>query len=213
MGYSAHAATITFTAGLTTNGFDEVGGDDLDAGNLVRMGYFDITDSDIVAHTFDLGYLNSHFTEFDNQLIGLGVGNTDGHIAASYQNSNSSTVNGLVGKQIYIWTYFSSNTSTEALALSTVQQHAILYVAKGSNSNWAFPDESTGGRNPSLRDITVGGAGNAFDSTNGHLLVGTFGPGTSSATGKPNITLIAVPEPSVACLAGIGLLGLMRRRR
>jgi len=213
MGCAANAASLTFVAGLTTNGFDEVGGDDLDAGNLVRVGTFDITDNDIIAHTFDLDYLKTHFTEFDNQLIGLGVGGNDGHISASFENTNTATVNALTGKQIYIWTYFSSNTATEALALSTVQQHAILYVAKTADADWTFPDDATAGRSPALRDITVGGIGNAFDSTNAHLLVGTFGPGTSSVSGKPNVTLIAVPEPSVACLAGVGLLGLLRRRR
>jgi hypothetical protein len=210
----SQGASIVISAGLTRNGFDEFGGDDLDAGNLVRAGFFDVPDATIVANKNNLAFLASHFREFDNGIIGTGVANTDGHISADLTNTNPADVSFLTGKQIYLWALFSSDISSEAQALATIQQHAIMYFPNSLDADWTFPDDLTAGRTPSLRDLTVGGNGDAL-SPDAHLLVGTFGPGTSSVSGKPNFTLEIVPEPSAvtAIIASIGLLALRRRRR
>jgi hypothetical protein len=210
----SQGASIVFTAGLTRNGFDEVGGDDLDAGNLVRTGFFDIPDATIIANKNNLAFLASHFREFDNGIIGSGVANTDGHISATLTNTNPADVSFLTGKQIYLWALFSTDTSSEAQALATIQQHAILYFPNSLDADWTFPDDLTGGRSPSLRDLTVGGLGDTL-SPDAKVLVGSFGPGTSDVSGKPNFTTEIVPEPSTATavLASVGLLALRRRRR
>jgi hypothetical protein len=210
----SQGASIVFSAGLTRNGFDEVGGDDLDSGNLVRFGFFDIPDATIIANKNNLAFLASHFREFDNGTIGSGVANTDGHLSVNPTNTVPGDVSFLTGKQIYLWALSSSNTSSEALALATIQEHAIMYFPMNLDADWSFPDDLTGGRSPSLRDLTVGGNGDVL-SPDAHLLVGTFGPGTSAVSGKPSFTLEIVPEPSAATavIASIGLLALRRRRR
>jgi hypothetical protein len=209
---STQAASIVFSAGLTRNGLDENGGDDLDVGNLVRVGFFALSDSQIVANQTNYSFLLANFREFDNGVIGAGVGNTDGHFSGELTNNNASDVAFLAGKQVYIWTLFSTDISSEASAIASATQHSILYLPFANDADWSFPDDLTPGRAPSLRDLTVGGLGDSL-SSDSRVLVGSFGPGTSAVSGKPNFQLAPIPEPSTALLAGLGLLGLATRRR
>ncbi len=211
---SSNAASIVLNAGLTRNGFDEFSGDDLDAGNLIRTGFFDVSDSEIIANKDNLVYLTTHFREFDSVAVGTGVNSIHGHISGTFTNTTPADVSFLNGKQIYVWALSSADTSSEAQALATIQEHAIMYLPFALDSDWAFGDDLSPARNPSMRDLTVDGNGDAL-SPNARLLIGTFGPGTSEASGKPNFTLQVVPEPTTVGLifAAAGFIGLARRRR
>ena len=211
---SSNAASIVLNGALTRNGLDEFGGDDLDAGNVVRVGFFDVSDSEIIANKDNLVYLATHFREFDSSTIGTGVNNIHGHLLGTLTNNNRADVTFLTGKQVYVWALSSADICSKAQALATIQEHAIFYVPFALDSDWAFPDDLTFGRTASFRDLTVGGNGDVL-SPDAHLLIGTFGPGTSDASGKPNITLQLVPEPtSSSLLLGLtGLAGFVRRRR
>src|SRR5687767_8617595 len=78
--FTAVEAASIITEADDDNGFSSTGGTDLPQGNLVRVGFFDISDAEIQQNQFDLTFLNSHFFEFGIAHIGDAYG-VDGHFA------------------------------------------------------------------------------------------------------------------------------------
>jgi hypothetical protein len=202
---AAQAATVVWSA--TINGFDLADGTDVAVGALVRVGTFDLSDSQIAANSQNVPFLDGHFTEFGSTTIGSG--GAPAGLFSTITTNNSATASTLAGSQIYVWA-FSSGT-----VLGSTQQ-GIFYMPKSSDVDWQFPAQVP---LPETTQIGMDDLTDAATSTslraNAKVVVGSFGPGTSAATGKPNFTLVAVPEPASAplLLAAGGVVGCIRRRR
>ena len=203
---AAQAASVVWSA--TINGIDLASGADAPTGSLVRLGTFDITDAEIASNASvgNIPFLNSHFTEYGSALIGDGA-RPAGHFS-TITNNNGPTAIALAGAQIYVWA-FSSGT----VAGST--EHGIFYLPKATDADWQFPAQVPF---PDTTQIGLDDLTDLATSTtlkaNARVVVGSFGPGTSDSTGKPNFTLVPVPEPTSAALlvAVAGLVGFIRRR-
>jgi hypothetical protein len=199
----AQAASVVWSA--TVNGLDSSSGADLAAGSLVRVGTFDLTDAEIIASAFNIPFLDAHFTEFGNTVIGAG-GTAAGHFSTQ-SNNNSATATALAGSQIYVWA-FASGTVANAT------EHGVFYMPKATDLGWQFPAVPLPGFTQiELQDLTDAASSTTLRAE-ARVLIGTFGPGTSNDTGKPNFTLQLVPEPTSATLlmAAAGLIGFVRRR-
>jgi hypothetical protein len=212
---TADAATLVWSANLVRNGFDSANGTDLAPGSLLRAGYFDLTDAQIIANsTTPAGYafLLQHFTEFAVSHIGEGVNGTAGHFSDT-DNNLTATATTLAGQQIYIWAVASSNNTSDSTKIASATQHGIFYLPLTSDADWRFPlDPLTGSTQIALRDLTDFNNSTAL-VPEARVLAGSFGPGTSETSGKPNFTLQVVPEPSTAIAALIGGSALLLRRR
>jgi hypothetical protein len=203
---AAQASTVVWSS--TINGIDLPNGTDTPVGSLVRIGTFNVTDALIVQHDQDMGYLNEHFIEFASALIGEGT-QPAGHFQASSTNSTA-TAAALAGSQIYVWAFSTGN-------VFTATAHGIFYMPKDTDADWQFPV----GQLPPNDQTQIGLGDLTDDAThtskkgNAKFVIGDLGPGTSSSTGKPNLTLVAVPEPGSMSilLAASSLLGCVRRRR
>jgi len=202
MSTAVQAASVVWSA--TINGLDSSSGADLAAGSLVRVGTFDITDAEILANAFNIPFLDAHFTQFGSAVIGDG-GRPAGHFS-TISNNNSATATALTGSQIYVWA-FASGT------VATATEHGVFYMPKATDADWQFPVNLGGFTILGLDDLTDAASSTTLRAE-ARVVIGSFGPGTSDSTGKPNFTLLAVPEPTSATLlmAAAGLVGFVRRR-
>lgn len=211
----SHGATLVWQA-VAGNNFDLFNGLDLPSGNLIRAGFFNLTDNEILLNSTSpagIQFLNQNFTEFSVAHIGEGTGNT----AGTFSNTDITTgalATSLAGKQIYIWAFASGDTSSDAARVTSATEHAIFYLPFAIDPEWRFPaDPDLGSTSIAIRDMTDS-ATNTSLVAGARVVVGQLGPGTSGVTGKPNFTLAPVPEPSaaLALLASVGLMAIRRRR-
>lgn len=211
---SAHAASIVVEAD-DDNGFSFANGIDLAVGNLVRVGFFDITDSQIQANQFDLGFLNSHFFEFGAAHIGDTYG-VDGHLASPITRN---TAGGSVfdNKQIALWVFGSNNPSSAdtfaSISAKGINQQGIFFANQATTPSWRIRSEA---EIPSATTIDLSDLTNAAGTAltpGAHVVLGSFPTGVSDALGGPNFGLVAVPEPSSAILALLGGTAFLVRRR
>ncbi len=210
----ANAATLVWSAALTRNGFDAADGTDLAVGSLLRAGFFNLSDQQIIDNSTTpsgVQFLNQNFTEFAVAHMGEGVNNTPGHFTNSDSNSGASAMS-LAGRQIYLWAFRSADSSTDALSVSTATQHGIFYLPFATDADWRFPtDVDTGSTTIAIRDMTDTTTSTALRAET-RILAGSFGPGTTISL-RPAFTLVAVPEPSSALLALAGGTAFLLRRR
>lgn len=207
----AQSATLVWSASLVGNGFDQVGGADLSAGNLIRAGFFNLPDAQISANASSipgLQFLNAQFTEFAVAHVGEGANNNAGH----FNNTDNNNSTFFPGRQIYLWAFSSLDNSTDALSFSTATQTGIFYMPLANNPNWTFPPEQPfpGSTTVTIRDLTTNDTALRAEA---RIVAGSFGPGTSNVSGDPSFTLQFVPEPSAVALLGCGLGALFARRR
>jgi hypothetical protein len=190
--------------------------DDVAVNNLVRVGYFNISNADIQANAFNIAFLNQNFVEFGTVRMGQGFG-VAGHFQGSIDKPTSD-VEGFAGKQVFLWVFSSRDNSSVGRSLETATDHGIFSRNPFNPnvpeaSNWKFKATSDIPNNSSI-DITdlTNAAGNAL-AAEAQILVGSFPKGVSEATGAPNFALAPVPEPSVAATALLGGAAMLLRRR
>ena len=208
----SNAATIVWAA-AADNGFAAADGSMVPAGNLVRVGSFNITDQQIVANQTDISFLNSNFVEFGSARFGQGVGAPGYFTATSNANPDAGGLN-VAGKQIYVWAFLSGDNSSNAQSLATVAQHSILYMPFAADPDWMFPTDVPvpGATTIDISDLTRPDA--ATLDPLAKLLVGTFPSGPNGTLNSQNFALV-VPEPGTTgllVLSTIGFLGVRRRR-
>jgi len=172
-------------------------------GDLVRLGTFNIIDSDIQTHQSDFAYLNSHFTEYGTAAIGQGFGGNTGHFAASSSGPTETGPN-IVGQQIYFWAF---NDPTP----SSASQYGIFYMNKSNNGAWQFPIETPipGQTTIDLAELTTGANHDAL-ATGATIVLGAFNVGSAKSfdTVSPLFDLAVIPEPSAyATFFGLLCLG------
>lgn len=154
------------------------------------------------------------------------VGNTDLSVTAlGFQDAgNDGVLNG--SHQVAIW-----NSAGTQIALATVSsgtsQSNYIYTALASAVTLIKGQTYTIGANTSGSDnwtdaSTAAGVAISGDVTGGnsYYVSGGFSRPTSPGTpgdplrwGPANMQYSLVPEPSAALLGGLGVLGLLRRRR
>lgn len=121
------------------------------------------------------------------------AGNTQGTITGSFVGTGGGSASLFNGKQIY---FVVGNGSTRANST----EFAILTTA----TSVLFPADVT----------TSSTASVTFSSINNSVVLANAGLEDANGTARDLIVLAApVPEPSVALLGALGVLGLVRRRR
>jgi hypothetical protein len=202
-GAQLRAQTVSWAA-QNANGLGLADGNSrLPAGNLVRLGTFDVADSNIQTHQSEFTYLNSHFTEYGSVTIGQGFGGNAGHFAASNSGPTESGPN-IVGQQIYLWA-FDNPTAVSAT------QYGIFYMNKSNNSAWQFPIQTPVPATTTidLGELTIGVNHDAL-AAGATVVLGGFniGSGKSFDGVSPLFSLTVIPEPSAyAVFFGLLCLG------
>jgi hypothetical protein len=94
-----------------------------------------------------------------------------------------------------------------------------MFYAGANDSNAATIDLNLGVGNWTSSAITLSltAPANLLPGNNIRIVFAQNAPfGTNPLTGEmaiDNVSVLAIPEPSIALLGGLGLLGLLRRRR
>ena len=204
---SLHAATVNWGA-INDTGLANASGVALAQGNLVRLGYFTISDSAVVIAKTNLATLNAAWKSIADATVGTGTG-----ADATFTVATSPAVlsGADFGHQIYLWTL---NASTVAAAT----QQAIFYEPAANNSAWTFPSSNAGNLSTTI-DI-----GQAKTSLGGVFLAGGYQASNASVSaifGGPAgavqlESVTPVPEPStflVGAFAAMAAVGLRKRRQ
>jgi hypothetical protein len=218
---AAHSATVNWNALASPSGTGLVdsSGAALSSGNWLRIGFFALSDSAIIALASptqpNLATLNGAFREFDSTTVGgSNVGFTPGIFSKASTVSLSGLDAGMPGHQIVIWALKGTLGN-----LSSVTQQAIFYEPSASNASWVFP---TGDLSSTTIDInqakgpTGGGTGVFLAGSyqaNSAAISGILG-GTSGAVQLQGVA--PVPEPStfaIGALTAFAAAGMRRRRR
>ncbi len=141
-----------------------------------------------------------------------GDGSTNKAIFDGYYNSLTSTmtVGNIPFAEYNVYVYFSSDADGRTGTVSdatTTYSFSTMAVAATAGSNAIFTQTTDmGAGNPSA-DYAV------FSSLTGASQTFTITSIPSNGMGFSGIQIVQVPEPSAALLGGLGVLGLLRRRR
>lgn len=196
---AGNAATVNWSAGID-HGFSLVGGAQVSAGSLVRLGHFrdpdtgaQLSDTQIQALAGNPALLDLRFVEAATSTVGTGVSGMDAHFTAA--SAVDTAALNLVGKQMYLWVL-------NAPSLGEATQQAILYWDISDDTNpdatptrpalrWAFPAELPvpGTTGVDVTDLT---AATTTLGTGARLVIGSFPTGTSSNTTAPNFGLAII---------------------
>ena len=129
---AGNAATVNWSAGID-HGFSLVGGAQVSAGSLVRLGHFrdpdtgaQLSDTQIQALAGNPALLDLRFVEAATSTVGTGVSGMDAHFTAA--SAVDTAALNLVGKQMYLWVL-------NAPSLGEATQQAILYWDISDDTN------------------------------------------------------------------------------
>ena len=189
-------------------------------GSYLRIGTFSLSDIQIQALAeptpSNIASLDAAFTPFGSTVARIGGDFTDGGGVSAVSSQTLGSSNALIGAQIYIWAFKSTNDTSAALSLSTAFQQAIFYRNKAVDADWQFPGDLSPAPTIDAGDLrTAGGA----LASGGVILAGSFVPNSvagaaynTQATSAIQL-VAAVPEPTSVFLIAAGAAGLMMRRR
>jgi hypothetical protein len=206
---SVHGASIVTVnvSALAYNGVSLADGSLLPQGDLIRVGYFNLTDDLIQANNTPAGlsFLDANFVQFGTAVSGQGVG-SPGYFSNSLTGFTGTS--GLIGKQIYLWVL-------DSPTLASATQEGVFYLT--GNTNWLFPDDSSANPLPANAEVADLTGNSNVSLPNAHVVLGTFPGGDGNPAFFPgsktfNLTPV-VPEPSSIVLLAVGAVGLFQRRR
>ena len=152
----AHSATVNWNATADT-GLALANNSALPQGNLIRLGYFTISDSAVVAAKSNPTTLNNSWRSIADSTVGSGTG-----FDASFSVGTSPAIlsGADFGHQIYLWTL-------NAPTVGAATQQAIFYEPAANNSAWSFPGSNAGNlsttidigqaKNPALGGVYLAG--------------------------------------------------------
>jgi hypothetical protein len=187
---AASAATIAVGRGGSTNGYAVFDGStNLSAvgGYYIAIGTYAVAPTISDAATFQAAINNfSVFASVLSPTSGATLGSVTGSFVATNAAFNSAPLYFLIG-----------NASTKEAST----KFAIL---KGDPTGFFFP--ASAGSPSGSGSVTLSGAAVASP-------IGIAGSETDVAGAPDTLVLSAIPEPSVALLGALGILGLVRRRR
>ncbi len=185
----------------------------LEVNSLVRIGLFDVDLTTVQANSADFSYLKTHFVELDTARIGDGVAGSAGFVADSFTLDTKASSNALGGQLLYVWAYKSTDNTSVTQSINTATHAALLTL---NTSAWQLPVDPEFGLPASftidLSQLTTSG-GTPLNAQ-AKIIEGNFP--TNSPSDSLNTThfgLIAIPEPSSILLSGVGLVGILGRRR
>jgi len=205
----AQSATVNWGAAVDTGIVDSTGNNLLPTGDLIRLGYFTITDSQILAlaspTASNLATLSSNWHSIADTTIGTGTFSPGSFQVASTPNLTAADF----GHQIYIW-------ALNATTVSASTQQAIFYNPIANSGAWALP-----GSNLNSTSIDIGGTtgpksggtylAGSYQTTNA-AAAGVFGAGA----GAVKLAAVPAPEPStitLCAMAAVAMAGSRRRAR
>jgi hypothetical protein len=192
----------------------------LPVGNQLRVGTFllggvggsPMSDAQISAFTGNPAGLAANFVEFGRGSIGDTFGPGFDGFFSSTMVANSTAL-GLANAQIYLWFFKTTGNNAPLSNFSNVTHQGVFFMEMSVVPNWRIRPETEipNSTNVDIADLS-NPSGTAVRS-GAHLVIGGFG-GNNTIFNKPNYTLAAVPEPTLAGLVGVGLVvvGLRRRR-
>ena len=204
---AAHAATVLWSAQIDT-GLATANNSALTQGNLVRLGYFMISDAAVLAAKSNLSTLNSAWKSIADTTVGTGTF-ADASFAVSTSPAPLSSPD--FGHQIYLW-------ALNASSVGAATQQTIFYEPAANNSAWTFPSSNAGNLSTTI-DI-----GQAKTSLGGVFLAGGYQASNASVSaifGGPAgavqlESVTPVPEPStflVGAFVAMAAVGLRKRRQ
>jgi hypothetical protein len=221
---ASNGGTVIWRA-ASDNGFVRANGTSmLPVGSLVRLGYFanGVTDAQIAANATSpsgLSTIDANFTELDfSRIGGPEVLGNPGYFQDSVNIPDPDSA-GIVGKQLTLLVYFSTDNSSVSLSKSTALEFGVFYLQLGANSpnnQWGVLSDNPVPSSATLDITDLTGAGpTAGLSPTAHLVVGSLTQGTAGFLNARNFQLVSVPEPtSVGLLVAAGtVFGFVRRRR
>ena len=203
---SGHAAEVDWGA-AESNGVGTANGTPLPNGSndLILLGHFNLTNTQIAANGSNESFLMSNFVQFGSSTIGAGSPNGAGSASDGYWAAisiNSSDLLSIQNTPIYYWIF---NAPTAGAAT----QYGIFTGSTSANQTtaaaWKFPDDTAV---PSTTTIDLSDV--PQNSTG--ILFGSFGTGLSRDGSSPlyNLaTFAAVPEPSILSLVTMGFGGIV----
>ena len=202
----AQSATVNW-GNVNDTGFANASGVALPAGNLVRLGYFTISDLAVqalaVPTSANIATLNASWHVIADTTIGTGTGGA----AAFFTLASSPVFSGAdLGHQIYIWALNGATTGSAT-------QQAIFYEPAASNIAWTFPGDNLP---TTTKNIDMGQAKPALG---GNFLAGSYQTSNASVAAAAgggaygSINLAAVPEPSTFALLGVAAMATAGSRR
>src|ERR1043166_6559667 len=121
----AKAATVNWSAQADRAAVLADGTNGVPQGDLIRLGYFDIT---VSANAANVTFLDGHLIELGSGAIGDGTG-----VDGTFTEVSATSGRDFPGQSIHVWVFDSTN-------LSVATQQAIL--AAPSNSQWIFPADA-----------------------------------------------------------------------
>lgn len=171
----ANASTVNWGATIS-NGLATSNGVALPTGDLVKLGYFTISNAAIRSSASDLTLLNTSFVQYASGAIGDGGLGLPGFFSDASINNNPT----FAGRAIYYWVFNAS----------TLEASTQTGIFTSTNPAFVFPSD-TPVPGATTTDI------NQVDQNANGIIIGSYNAtGSIGAGGAPFYNLAVIPEPS-----------------